>query len=130
MGAAGFALFLLGICFVITAQIHKKKNARCSEQAKGMLVDIKRRYNSEGNLPDMYYYSYFVDGEEYQIKSTVRASGVHAVGEECTIWYNPKKLQDAQPFHYASSKVYRIILIAGIVMILAGIVLFLAGISN
>ena len=97
MWAIGFAIFVLGVVFVIVAPINKKKNARCSTQAHGMLMDILKRENSDEPLPDIYVYSYSVDGIEYQLKSTVYNKQVNAVGDHCTIWYNPKKPKDAQP---------------------------------
>ncbi len=75
----------------------------------------------------MYIYSYIVNGIEYQTKSTICSPQIRKVGDSCTIWYNPKKPEDAQPFRYESAKVYNIILILGIVMVLLGIVLTVAG---
>ena len=45
MWIAGFALFLLGVVFVIVAPINKKRNARCSAQTQGTLADIRRRHH-------------------------------------------------------------------------------------
>ncbi|MBR6408155.1 MAG: DUF3592 domain-containing protein [Clostridia bacterium] len=127
MWIAGFALFVLGLVFVIVAPINMRKNSRCSEQTQGTLSDIRARYNSNGRLPDMYVYSYSVDGVEYQIKSTILSKQANRVGDACTIWYDPKKPKKAQPFHYESAKVYKILLIVGIVMIPLGLVLIGAG---
>ena len=127
MAFAGFALFVLGIIFVIVAPINKRKNARCSEQTEGTLTGVRRRSNSNGTAGHTYVYSYRVDGIEYQIKSTIRSSQANATGDRCTIWYNPKKPEEAQPFHYDSMKVYNIILILGIVMIPAGLIMTLIG---
>lgn len=52
------------------------------------------------------------------------------IGDSCTIWYNPAKPKDAQPFHYESNKVYRIILVVGIVLTLLGIILTMVGLSQ
>ena len=125
MGYFALALFLLGIIFIIIAPINKKKNARCSAKTQGTLEGTQARYNSKGSLPDMNFYSYLVDGVEYQIKSTVRSSEANGIGDSCTIWYDPNNPEDAQPFHYESPKVYKIILIIGIVMVLIGFVLFI-----
>ena len=130
MAIAGFALFVMGIVFVIIAPINRRSNARRSEQAQGVLVDIGKRYNSKSYVGNMYYYSYFVDGIEYKIKSTVCSSQANKVGDSCTIWYNPKKPKDAQPFHYGSAKVYRVILIIGIIMIPLGFFMMGAGLSQ
>ena len=130
MGIAGFAILVMGILFVIVAPINRRSNMRRSERVQGVLVDIGKRYNSKGYIGSTYFYSYYVDGIEYKIKSTVCSSEANNVGDSCTIWYNPKKPKDAQPFHYDSSKVYRIILIIGIVMIPLGFVMMGLGFSQ
>lgn len=130
MAIAGFAIFVMGIVFIIVAPINKRKNARCSAETQGTLTGFRSRYNSKSYTGYMYYYSYLVDGMEYEMKSTVRSSDVHEVGDSCTIWYNPKKPQDAQPFHYGSSKVYRIILIIGIVMVPLGFIMISYGLAQ
>jgi len=96
MWVLGFALFVLGIVFVIVAPINRRKNTRCSVQTQGMLINVLKRANSKGSLPSMYVYSYCVNGIEYQIKSTIRSSQIKAVGDECIIWYNPKKPKELQ----------------------------------
>lgn len=78
----------------------------------------------------MYYYTYYVDGVEYTIKSTIISKEARNIGDSCTIWYNPKKPKVAQPFHYESTKIYNIIIIIGVVMIPAGFALIGAGLSN
>lgn len=125
MWAAGFALFLLGLSFLIAGPISKKKNTRCSEQIQGTLTNIRQNHSSEHGSRNVYYYSYTVDGHEYQLRSTVRSKEANVPGDTCTLWYDPKKPKVAQPFHYASATPYRIILIIGIVMLLVGIVLVL-----
>ena len=80
MWAMGFGLFLLGLIFMIVAPINRRKNKRCSEQAQGTLCDIRKRYNSNGRLPDMYVYSYSVDGVEYQLKSTILSKQASRIG--------------------------------------------------
>ncbi len=130
MAVAGFALFVLGIIFIIVAPINKRKNARCSEQTQGVLREVLERENSETTLPDMYVYSYCVNGTEYQTKSTILGNQIKEIGDSCTIWYNPKKPKDAQPFHYDSSKAYKIILLIGIVMFLVGLVMIGAGLAH
>lgn len=130
MAIAGFALFVLGLILVIIAPINRKKNARCSEQTEGILKKILERENSDGPLPDMYVYSYEVNGTEYEIRSTIRGKEAHATGDSCTIWYNPAKPKDAQPFRYESGKIYTIILLIGIGLILLGILLTLLGLGR
>lgn len=93
---AGFALFVIGVIFIIVSPINKKKNARCSMQTKGILMKILEREDSDGPLPSMYVYSYYVDGIEYQLKSTAYNPQVDKVGDHCTIWYNPAKPKGAQ----------------------------------
>lgn len=130
MAIAGFALFVMGIIFMIVAPINRRKNARCSAQTQGTLREVWERENSEGSAGHTYVYSYQVNGIEYQMKSVNRSPQANKVGDPCTIWYNPAKPKDAQPFHYDSGKVYTIILILGIVMLLLGIFLTLFGLAR
>lgn len=123
MAIAGFVLFSIGLIFIIVAPINKRKNQRCSAKTQGMLIENRARYDSDGPLPDMHVYSYYVNGIEYQLKSTAVNKQVNHVGDQCTIWYNPAKPKEAQEFHYDSGKVYKIILIVGIALVLLGIVL-------
>ena len=123
MWIAGFSLFVLGLVFIIVSPINKKKNSRCSEQAEGKLIDIRRR-----NRGFWYFYSYEVNGTVYQVKSPNSSPQAKDVGDNCTLWYDPAKPENAQPFHYDSNKIYNILLIIGIVMVLVGIVLFFYGI--
>ena len=127
MWIAGFALFVMGVALMIIYPINKRKNARCSAQTQGTLIDIYRRFNSDGYTGDGYLYTYFVDGVEYRLKSTVRSKEVSEIGDVCTIWYNPAKPKDAQPFQYSSNRVYTILLLIGIAMLLVGIVLIGVG---
>ena len=127
MWIVGFSMFILGLVFVIVAPINRRKNARCSAQTEGVLRDILGKRSSRSSAGHMYIYSYIVNGIEYQTKSTICSPQIRKVGDSCTIWYNPKKPEDAQPFRYESAKVYNIILILGIVMVLLGIVLTVAG---
>lgn len=129
MAVAGFSLFLLGIIFMIVAPINKRKNQRCSAQTDGILIKRIEREDSDGSLPDMSVYSYYVDGIEYQHKSTVINKQVIKIGDHCTIWYNPKKPKQAQAFHYDSNKVYKIILLIGIAMVVMGLVLLVLGVA-
>ena len=78
----------------------------------------------------MKVYAYQVDGIEYQTKSTAINREASEVGDECSIWYNPKKPKDAQPFHYESAKAYRIIFLIGIALVLLGLVLFVVGVAS
>jgi hypothetical protein len=130
MAVAGFALFVLGLIFVIVAPINKKKNTRCSQETQGVLTDIRKRYSSGRANGHTYFYSYRVDGIEYRIKSTVLSSDADGAGSGCTIWYNPRKPKQAQPFHYDSLKIYDILLIIGIVTVLAGFALMVIGLAQ
>ena len=127
MAFAGLALFILGLIFVIVAPINKRKNARCSAQTEGRLRDAWIRSHPDGAAGHSYVYSYSVNGVEYQIRSTIRTSQANGPEDTCTIWYNPNKPEEAQPFHYDSVKVYNIILILGIVLIPSGLILSLVG---
>ena len=125
MAYAGFAIFLLGIIFIIVAPINKKKNNRCSAQTQGMLIDFWARRHGH-----TYLYSYTVDGTEYQVQSVNLSPEAKEIGDNCTIWYDPKKPKDAQPFHYESNKIYNIILIIGIVMLPLGFLLTVLGMAR
>lgn len=122
MGIIGFSLFVLGIILIISSAVGKKKNKRCSAQTQGTLVNIYEAEDSNGNDVHSYTYSYSVDGVEYKVRSQALTEA-NKIGDTLTIWYNPKKPKDAQPFHYETNKVYRIILIAGIALLLLGIIL-------
>ncbi|MCR5793874.1 MAG: DUF3592 domain-containing protein [Solobacterium sp.] len=125
MAAAGFAIFLLGLIFVIAAPINKRKNARCSAQAQGVLIDIWRRRRGL-----TYLFAYHVNGTDYHLKSTTGGTEAHNPGDPCTIWYNPAKPQEAQPFRYESARIYTILFIAGIAMVLLGMILTVIGIAS
>ncbi len=127
MALAGFALFVLGLIFVIVAPINKRKNARCCAQTEGWLKNAWIRSHPDGAAGHSYVYTYSVNGIEYQIRSTIRSSQANDPDDTCTIWYNPNKPEEAQPFHYESVKVYNIILIIGIVLIPSGLILSLVG---
>ena len=129
MWAIGFGLFLLGIIFMIVAPINKRKNLRCSAQTQGTLIKIFETENSDTSTGHSYIYSYFVDGNEYKLKSTVPSKDTNQIGDTGIIWYNPRKPKDAQTFRYSSDKVYRIIFLIGIVMLVLGVVLFVVGVG-
>ena len=130
MAAAGFGLFVLGIIFIIAAPISKKRNSRCSVQARGTWTDARETENSQGSTGNVYIYSYYVNGVEYQLRSTTPSEQAKNLGDACTIWYNPAKPKQAQVFHYDSAKPFRIILIIGIVMLLAGLLLTALGLGQ
>lgn len=123
MTVLGLSLFVIGLILIIVAPINKRKNQRCSAQTQGTLVNIIEREDSDGPLPDMYVYSYSVNGITYQIKSTVVNKNVSKIGDLCPIWYDPAKPKVAQEYRYDSNKVFTILLVIGIVLIFAGIVL-------
>ena len=125
MGYTGFALFILGMILAIVAPINKRKNTRCSAQAPGVLIGIYRRRRGL-----TYLFTYHVNGVDYQLKSTAGSPEAHNSGEACTIWYNPAKPQDAQPFHYETSKIYTYLFLGGIALILVGLVLTVIGLAN
>ncbi len=119
----GFALFVLGIVLVIVAPIGKRKNKRCSAQTQGVLRKISGQYGSNGARPTMKYYSYTVDGVEYQLKSTAINPHASNVGDQCPIWYDPKKPSVALEHRYGSNKLFHILLLVGILMLLSPILL-------
>lgn len=126
MTVAGFSLFVLGIILLISYVAGKKKNARCSAQTQGTLERITETENSSGSTGHSFTFSYNVDGTEYKLRTTVYTEASN-IGDTCTIWYNPKKPKEAQPFHYETMKTYKIILFCGIVSIIAGIILCFIG---
>lgn len=113
----GFGLFLIGVIILLCYPGIRKKNTRCSAAAQGILADVRTRFNSKGRLPDLHVYSYWVDGIEYRLNSTSYNKEANAVGDPCTIWYNPKKPEEAQEFHYETAKSLRYVLFIGIGMI-------------
>ena len=119
--ALGLFLFLLGIILVIVAPIGKHKNKRCSVETQGTLTAIRSRRTSNGVLTTMKYYTYTVDGVEYEFKSTAINPHADKVGDRCPIWYNPKKPQVALEHRYGSNKLFNILLIIGIVSLLSPI---------
>ena len=70
----------------------------------------------------MHVYSYQANGIEYQLKTLDHSLQVKEVGDNCTIWYNPARPEDAQAFR-GSDKYLKILLIIGIMMVLLGILL-------
>ena len=128
MWVIGLIVFFIGIILIISYPISKGKNKRCSAKTQGTLIDILETDNSQGTAAgSVHVYSYYVNGIEYQIRSTAINKEVNQAGDHCTIWYNPAKPKEAQEFHYDSNKVYTLILIVGIVMVLFGIILTLFG---
>ena len=123
MFALGLFLFLLGIILVIVAPIGKHKNNRCKEQTQGTLINIRERYNSKGRLASMKTYAYTVNGTQYLLNSTALNPNAASVGDQCPIWYNPKKPEDALEYRYKSNKLFNILLIVGILLILSPIVM-------
>lgn len=119
----GLFLFGLGVILVIVAPIGKRKNNRCSAQTQGTLREIRERYDSDGSLPSMKTYSYSVDGIEYQLKSTAINPHAVKVGDQCPIWYDPKKPSVATEHRYGSNKLFNILLIIGILLLLSPIIL-------
>ncbi len=127
MWAIGLFLFLLGIILVIVAPIGKKKNARCSEQVPAVLRDVREKRGDDDMVSHIYTFSYTVDGTEYKLVTSANSSGASEIGDNCTLWYNPKKPSEALTAHYESAKLFNILLIVGIVMIPLGLVLMLVG---
>lgn len=119
----GLFLFGLGLILVIVAPIGKRKNNRCSAQTQGVLKNITERYDSDGRLPSMKTYSYNVNGVEYQLKSTAINPHASKIGDQCPIWYDPKKPSVAVEHRYGSNKLFNILLIIGIVLLLSPILL-------
>ncbi len=125
MGLFGFMLFLFGIICVFVSSIGKKKNARCTAQTQGTLMEIYEGDGSEGGTEYTYTYSYSVNGNTYKLESKTRSKEVNNTGDNCTIWYNPSKPGEAQPFHYESGRIYKNFFIIGIVTIVLGVLLIL-----
>ena len=119
----GLFLFGLGLILVIVAPIGKHKNNRCKAQTQGTLTRIQSHRNSKGVLTTVKYYTYYVDGVEYQFKSTAINPNAGKVGDQCPIWYNPKNPKDALEYRHGSNKLFNILLIVGIVLLLSPIIL-------
>lgn len=119
-------VLFVGVIFVICYPYNKRKNARCTAQTQGMLLDVQRRFNSKGSLKSAHVYSYQVDGVDYQLKTLDYSPEVHAIGDSCTIWYNPDKPQDAQAYR-GSDEYLKTLLIIGIALIVLGILLAIFG---
>ncbi|MBQ6152751.1 MAG: DUF3592 domain-containing protein [Ruminococcus sp.] len=116
MWILALTLFLLGIMLIIISAAVRGKHSRCREQAQGVLMRIGTNRSRDVNRSE-YYYSYKVDGTEYQFKSFDRAPQANKVGDSCTIWYNPKKPKEAMAYRYQSFTLLNILLISGIAMI-------------
>lgn len=109
-------IFITGIVLVIYAPLAKRKNARCSEQTDGELLDIDA--NLERNTSGLTYtYSYNVNGTEYRLNTREGNPNTKNRGDHCTIWYNPANPKDAVAVRYDSDKRYKIMFITGIVML-------------
>ena len=119
----GLFLFGAGLILVIVAPIGKRKNNRCSAQTQGVLKEIRERFDSDGNLPSMKYYSYTVNGVEYQLKSTAINPHASKIGDQCPIWYDPKNPSVAVEHRYGSNKLFNILIIVGIVLLFSPILL-------
>lgn len=120
--AISLFLFGLGLILIISGAVSKRKNKRCSAQTQGRLIAVVDRDNSQGTAPSAYVYSYYVNGVEYQIRSTAVNKNVRGIGDVCPIWYNPKKPKVAQEYRYEKNRTYTIILVVGIVMLAASFV--------
>lgn len=90
---------------------------------------IRSQYNSGRKLTSMYIYSYFVNGIEYQLKSTAVNPQDSKVGDRCTVWYNPKNPRNALEYRYKSNKLFNILLIVGIALILLSLIMPVAVIA-
>ena len=126
MGAVGFMVLVVGLLLIISYHYNKKKNSRCTEETHGKLVDVRRRYNSQGTLKSMHVYAYSVNGIEYFIKTGEHSQVARNIGDSCPIWYNPKKPQDAAAYR-GSNDYLKKILIVGIVMTVVGFIMSFAG---
>ena len=77
MAAAGFTLILLGIIFIILYRCIKKKHARCSALTQGILKEIRENRSDDSDIgQDEYFYSYNVNGTEYQLKTILYYPGL------------------------------------------------------
>ena len=126
MGVIGFCLFVIGLCFIISYPINKRKNSRCTAQTQGELVSVIERENSEGPTKDLHVYSYRVNEIEYQFKTLEHSMEADRAGDSCTIWYDPAKPEHAQAYR-ASVKYLKSLLIIGIIMLILGVVLPFVG---
>lgn len=126
MLVVGFVCFFVGFVLIICYPINKSKNARCTAQTQGVLSEVRKRYNSKGNLKDMHVYTYHVNGVQYNFRTLDHSLQVSKVGDVCTIWYNPARPGDAQAFR-GTEKYLKTILIVGIGLLWLGIILTIVG---
>ena len=122
----GFILIVFGFSSLIAGVHIKRKNARCTAQAKGTLTDIRKIYKRGSSTSSYrYYYSYSVDGQDYDMWADQGSSSSEAseVGDACTIWYNPTKPKEAQAYHQENNKATNAFIAIGIILILVGLFL-------
>ena len=117
--------FIAGAILIIVFSILKRKSDRCSEQIKGQLIEIIQNDIDSGG-GSTYVYSYNINGKNYKLKTISSRKIKNEVGDDATIWYNPKNPMDALAVRY-SNKIYSILIAIGIVMVLLPIVLFCIG---
>ena len=122
MAVVSLTLFLLGIMLIIIYFAVMRKHTRCSAQVQGTLIKIGENTSRDVTRYE-YYYSYRVDGIEYQLKTFDNSPEAKSVGDRCTIWYNPKKPKDSLAHRYKSYKAFKILLFGGIAMILLTFIL-------
>ena len=126
MTITGIVVLFIGFTLIISYPINRKKNARCTQQTQGVLEEVRRRYNSKGSLKSMHVYSYQVAGVDYQLATLDYSPEAKRPGDQCTIWYNPAKPQDAQAYR-ASDKYLKLLLVIGIALLVVGIVIIFVG---
>ena len=122
MGYIAFALFVLGVSLIIVYFSVMKKHNSCSAQTRGKLTKIGQNRSRDVSRSE-YYYSYNVDGIDYQLKTFDASPDAKKVGDYCTIWYNPKKPKSSLAHRYSSYKVFKILLFGGIAMIVLSVII-------
>jgi len=122
----GLIVLFIGLIFIIAYPYNKKKNARCSAQTQGVLAEVRERRDANDNKYNMYVYAYQVNGVGYQLSTREASPQAKNVGDNCVIWYNPKKPKDAQAYR-GSDKYLKTLLYVGLALLVVGIILMIIG---
>ena len=116
MAVLCFTLFLFGLMLIIIYLAVMKRHTRCTAQTQGTLKQIRENISRDISRTE-YHYSYSVNGTEYHLKTFDPSPQAGKIGDECIIWYDPKKPKVALAHRYKSYKAFKLLLIGGIVMI-------------
>ncbi len=71
---AGFSLVFIGLIFVISYPINRKKNSRCSAETNGTLSEIRKRFDHDSDLKSMHVYSFRHETKALHIMGWVKVN--------------------------------------------------------